>query len=238
MNRFLVKVSDSSQYWSDFEGELCVYYHFIWNKPTSMDSFLVNELQFIKEYIYIAEKYKIAVPLNRLHNWDVRTNPFFYLYQKYDNYYYPTYLFLSTTDDKPSNIISVDPLLTLEEYKSKPLSHGSIPIRIELLKRDNEIKLLCYVDNDVFNLSLENKKCRGLEYPVDNYKIAYLNTPRLNSFLRDIKKLCFQYGAIEFEFENLGLRDFSESGVLFDNEIIYYEDIYDMLPPKNQIVKL
>ena len=235
MNRY-INVSNSAQYWAEFEGELCVYYHFVWSIPESLESFLVNKLQFIREYVSIAEKYKIAVPINSLHNLDVHANSFFDLYKKYDNYYYPTYLFQSKTDDKPSGIISIDPLLTLDEYSSKPLSHGSVPIRVELLKRDNEIKLLCYLDNDVFNLSLENKKCREFVYPVDNSELAYLNTPRLNSFLRDLKKLSSEYGATEFNFENLGLQDFSEKGVLFDNEIVYYEDICDMLPPKNQIV--
>jgi len=40
-----------------------------------------------------------------------------------------------------------------------------------------------------------------------------------------------------FEFEDLGLNDFSENGVLLDNELVYYEDIADILLAKHQILK-
>ncbi len=109
--------------------------------------------------------------------------------------------------------------------------------------REYETELICYIDNDIFNLWIDNKKTKrdpnigGKGFWVDNSELAYLNTPRLNSFLRDLKKLCFDYGANKFEFENLGLNDFSEDGVLFDGEVIYYEDTVGLLMPHQKIVK-
>jgi len=67
--------------------------------------------------------------------------------------------------------------------------------------------------------------------------LAYLNTPRLNNYLRELKKLCAEFKMNVFEFEDLGLNDFSENGVLLDNELVYYEDIADILLAKHQILK-
>ncbi|WP_375604933.1 hypothetical protein [Flavobacterium davisii] len=233
MKRLDIKFSNSSIYWTDFEGNLSVYYHFIWDELGSHRE-IIN---FIKGYIEIAVKYKIAVPVNDLNDLVIQSMSLYPLYQKdNNNYYYPTYLFINPNDKIAQKIISINPLIPIENSFEKSSSHGSIPIRVELLKREDKLELLCYLDNDVFNLGLENNKCREFEYPVDNSELAYLNTPRLNSFLRDLKKLCFEYGATEFEFENLGLNDFCEDGVMFNGEVIYYEDIVDLLEPHHRIV--
>lgn len=232
MKRLNIKVSNSSVYWTDFEGDLSVYYHFVWDDFGSP----VEMMNFIKGYVDIAVKYKIAVPINDLNDFVIKSMSLYPLYQKDNKYYYPTYLFVNPADKIVQKIISIDPLISIENSFKKSSSHGSIPIRVELLRRENKLKLMCYLDNDVFNLGLENKKCREFDYPVDNSELAYLNTPRLNSFLRDLKKLCFEYGATKFDFENLGLIDFSEDGVMFNGEVIYYEDIVDMLAPHQRIV--
>lgn len=75
---------------------------------------------------------------------------------------------------------------------------------------------------------------------IDNSELAYLNAPRLNSFLRELKKLCLFYRA-EFMFENLIDKDsnkpywINENGILINGEIIYYEDIVEMLDEKYRV---
>ena len=238
MKKFNIIVEKSSEYWCDNEGSLSVYYHYSWIDEVD---FLNNKDFFIREYIQLTNKYKISVPIN---SFEKEIDTFYPLYEKDNLYYYPSYLFLDIKDNLPQKIVSIDPLLTLENHKLRTFSHGSIPIRIELIKRNSERKVLCYIDNDLFNSWIDNKKTKsdpeigGKDCWVDNSELAYLNTPRLNSFLRDLKKLCFKYGATKFEFEDLGLNDFTENGILFGDEVVYYEDIVDMIAPKHRIVTL
>ena len=42
----------SSEYWDDFEGELSVYYSFIWNNYESIKYFISNEKEFINNTNY------------------------------------------------------------------------------------------------------------------------------------------------------------------------------------------
>jgi hypothetical protein len=229
-----------SDYWGDFEGDLSVYYHFVWNEPDSMAYFLSNEKEFAERFIYIAQKYGIAVPINGIDYFIASNCSFYSLYEKGDKHFYPSDIFTNVEDEKPQRLISVDPLLSLSESELKSSSHGSIPFRVEIFKRTKEIKVLCYLDNDIFNKRLYNKKVYDLTkstLSIDNSELAYLNTPRLNSYLRELKKLCAEFKMNVFEFEDLGLEDFSENGVLLGNEVIYYEDIVDILLPKHQIVK-
>lgn len=75
---------------------------------------------------------------------------------------------------------------------------------------------------------------------IDNSELAYLNTPRFNSFLRELKKLCLHYGA-EFTFENLIDEDpdkpywINENGILINGEIICYEDVAGILDEKYKV---
>lgn len=232
--------NQTSDYWVDFEGELSVYYHFVWNELDSIAYFLSNEKEFVEGFTYIAQKYGIAVPINNIDHFIASNCSFYSLYQKGDRHFYPTDIFTNVDDEKPQRLISVNPLLSLSESQLKVNSHGSIPFRVEIFKKTEEIKLLCYLDNDIFNKTLYNKKVYALTkstIPIDNSELAYLNTPRLNSYLRELKKLCAEFKMNSFEFENLGLANFSENGVLFDDELIYYEDISDILLAKHRIVK-
>lgn len=243
MNNLNIKVKNTVNYWSDFEGEKSVYFHFIWNNVESIDYLKSQGQEFIKQYIIIAEKYKIAVPINDVDYFNLNYETFSSLYKERNGYCYPTELFINETDN-PYNLISINPIITLKEDKANFLSNYSPPFRIELFNKGSEIKLLCYLDNDIFNFWLDNKKTKsdpkigGKGCWIDNSDLAFLNTPRLNSYLRDIKKLCLRFKMDDFEFENLGLEDFSQEGVLFKNEIIYYEDIVEMLDEQYQIVDL
>ncbi|RRJ86918.1 hypothetical protein EG240_15650 [Paenimyroides tangerinum] len=255
MKRFYIKTENSSKYWTDFESELSAYYHLIWLGETSINDFIINEVNFIKKYMLLTYKYGLVTPINgneqnllsgyqdyKLSNENKGisgSNLMNYLYnnnQKID-LVYPSKIFTDVNDKLPKKLIGVDPVTELNADIFLHDSYWKFPLRVELWKKENKIEVVLNLDNDIFNLGLENKKCREFEFPVDNSDLAYLNTPRLNSFLRDLKKLCFEYGATDFEFEDLGLNDFTENGVLFDNEIVYYEDIVDILEPYQRIVK-
>ncbi|WP_405247891.1 hypothetical protein [Cellulophaga sp. Asnod2-G02] len=243
MNNRNIKVENTSDYWCNFEGEKSVYFHFIWNNAKSIDFLKFKGQEFIKEYIIIAKKYKIAVPINDLNYYNLDYDTFSDLYKEGNGHCFPTDLFVNQNSN-PHNVISVNPVVNLQEGKTNSSQNYSSPLRVELLNKDSEVKLLCYLDNDVFNLWLDNKKTKsdpkigGKGYCVNNSDLAYLNAPRLNSYLRDIKKLCSKFKMDDFKFENLGLEDFSQEGILFENEIIYYEDIFKILLPKYQIVNI
>lgn len=232
-----IKVEKSSNYWVDFEGDSSVYYHIKWNSKAAIEYFNKTYQEFIQRYIQLTNKFRLAITLNKESNSALDEILLSNFYLKDNNYIYPSELFLDSNSEKADLLISIDPKLTLIESNKRESSHGSIPLRVELLVRESEIKILCYIDNDIFNLSLDNKKCAPFEYPIDNSDLAYLNTPRLNSFLRDLKKLCFEFGASDFEFEDLGLYDFCEDGVKFGEEVVYYEDIVEMLKPHQRIVQ-
>ncbi len=247
------KVVNSSNYWCDFESELSIYYHLKWIGEHSINKFISNEMIFFTKYISLCKKYGFAIPLN------CNEDNFFDLYQQeinkkkgYDmsawylmfrmytygkELVYPSKLFIDIKDISFKNIVNIDPISELKHLEVDNVSFAP-PLIIELREKQDEIVLTCYIDNDIFNLELDNKKCHDLDYFVDNSGLAYLNTPRFNSFLRDLKKLCFEYCATDFEFENLGLKDFCEDGVMFNGEVVYYEDIENLLEPHQRIPSL
>ncbi|OXB06225.1 hypothetical protein [Flavobacterium pectinovorum] len=250
MKRKDIKVNNSSDYWYDYEAELSVYGFLRWEKQESLDFFLNAKNSFAWDYICLSNKFGIATStkyFENIHHFesefllyksmfdDIRYhNPLLFIHTYDESWVFPSILFINNEQQQPEPIVSIDPIIRLEELNSK---YTCTPIKVALDIGTKGIQLYYYLDNDIFNLRLENKKCLEFEYPIDNSDLAYLNTQRLNSFLRDLKKLCFKYGANDFEFENLGLNDFSENGVLFDGEVIYYEDIVGLLLPHQKIVK-
>jgi hypothetical protein len=248
------KVENSSKYWADFEGELSIYYHLKWTGESSVRKFISNELYFFKKYMSLAHKYGVVVPNCNEYNLfeayqeyslrnetnGIKSNYFIYYMYDYNknNLVYPTILFTDLNKKKPITIINIDPFTELKDIETVSVNFGAVPLRVESWEKGTNFEIICYIDNDIFNLELYNKKTKyEFDNFVDNSELAYLNTPRLNSFLRDLKKLCFEYGATGFEFENLGLNDFCEDGVMFNGEVIYYEDVVDLLLPEHRIVK-
>lgn len=245
MNR-AIKVDNSSDYWIDFEGELSIYGFIHWKGEELTHMFWDKKIQFGWEYYYLSKKYGLACsvyPYDNIRDYEQmftsyknkfedkrEHNPILFMHVYKQMWAIPSYLFINL-NEKPKRIVSANPIIELENLKYR---HPNWPVKIALDIGFKTTTIYYYIDNDLFNLGLENKKCREFKYPIDNSDLAYLNTPRLNSFIRDLKKLCFKYGATDFEFENLGLIDFTENGVLLDGEIIYYEDIYDILPDEHR----
>ncbi len=258
MKKFDIKVENSSDYWSDFEGESCVYGFFRWSNSNSLSFPFDKIVSFTWDYIILSQKFGISIPVKSFENIfhfereyfqfknkleDNREhNPLLFIQTLNDLWLFPTVLFTNSIK-KPEKIVCIDPFLNLNEVDKYISQSSSMPLKVALDIGSKEVKLYYYLDNDIFNSWIDNKKTKrdpeigGRGCWVDNSDLAYLNTPRLNSFLRDLKKLCFEYGANEFEFENLGLNDFSEDGVMFNGEVVYYEDIVHLLEPHHRIVK-
>jgi hypothetical protein len=259
MKKFDVKVDNSSDYWCDFEGELSVYGFLKWRDQKLLELFMDKIVFFAWDYISLSSRFGIATSTKSFESFhhfqaefelykkgfeDIRYhNPLLFIHTYKDSWVFPSILF-TMIEENPKNIICINPILNIDQLKDQYISQSSsMPIKIALDIGFNGIDLYYYLDNDVFNSWIDNKKTKrdpeigGKDLWVDNSELAYLNTPRLNSFLRDLKKLCFKYGATEFQFENLGLNDFCEDGVMFNGEVVYYEDIVGMLEPHHRIIK-
>jgi hypothetical protein len=256
MKRFDIKVKNTFDYWSDFEGESSVYGFIKWDSKEAIEIFLDKIVLFAWNYKCLSDKFGIATSVKPLKSIDcieadyklykdrfddIRYhNPLTLMHTYNNTWVFPSILF-TNIKERAEIIVSIDPIIKLEELKDSQCACA--PIKIALDIGLNGIQLYYYIDNDIFNLWIDNKKTKrdpeigGKNLWVDNSELAYLNTPRLNSFLRDLKKLCFEYGATGFEFENLGLNDFCEDGVMFNGEVIYYEDVVDLLLPEHRIVK-
>ena len=59
----------------------------------------------------------------------------------------------------------------------------------------------------------------------DNYSIAINNTPRFNSFLRDLKSLWTEQMDGKFEVDFNWYGNLNDEGILIKNQIIYQEDV-------------
>lgn len=257
MKKFDVKVSNPSKYWTDFESELSANFHIKWFGKTSISKFISNEVYFFKKYVSLCNKFGFAIPINcnednviELYQHEKQKNKtqgmsawyfMFYMYTCGKDLVYPSRLFIHVNDTLCKNIVNVDPISEFKHLEVDNLCFAP-PFKVELREKKEEIILTCHIDNDIFNSWIDNKKTKsapeigGKDLWVDNSELAILNTPRLNSFLRDLKRLCFDYGSNVFEFENLGLNDFCEEGVEFDKKVVYYESIEDELKPHQRVV--
>lgn len=259
MKKLNVKSDDTSSYWVDFDCDM-IEYSFEWMTNESKIQLENQIVDFIKSYIKLTFQYGILIPpFVQLETLDsqieniIKINSdiseieipdpcivFSHLYSYQRTQLYPTILFTEKDNKiKCEKIVNLDLLMTLEDMKNGNEGVYSPPIRINFLKDTLTLKM----STDLFFLEIDNKKTKndpligGKSFWLDNSELAFLNTPRFNSFLRELKRLCFESGAT-FIYENLWDNDplnpiyFSENGVLFNGEVIYYEDVYDILQHK------
>ncbi|WP_133147505.1 hypothetical protein [Chryseobacterium aquaticum] len=239
------KTNNTSEYWKEMDYDVSTF-TISWNSKESQ-IFLENKTSdFICSYILLTNKYGILLPhniteltdLKRIVNEiDVKSDSidssiwkkFNYLYNyKNKKLLYHSLLFIQKEKIFAEKIVNADLLLTYQDIVVK--NNDSIyaePVTILFFKN----YFYMTFNSDAFFDELDNDNA---DIIIDNSETAYLNTPRFNSFLRDFIILCFQYGATDFEFEKLRHENFSEQGILFGNEIVYYEDIYDLLPEEHQ----
>jgi hypothetical protein len=155
---------------------------------------------------------------------------------------FPTTLFVY---DKQGGIVSrsITDVLSLKTvYDEDP--RGLPPVRIHNVMKKDYYGLSIIIGSDCFypELHPDNEKVSMIERQtnqskdekVDNSELSYLNTPRFNSFLRDLFVLCEKFGG-EVTFENFLESDPQKpfyviaKGILIDGEVLYYEDVEDIL---------
>ena len=80
------------------------------------------------------------------------------------------------------------------------------------------------IENDVFDVKNITESYYGL---IDNRFLAYKNTPRLNSFLKELLEVCKKYGGnINLEENRVKYKHFfTEKGILLGDEIIYEDRV-------------
>lgn len=240
------KINNISEYWKHMDFDVSAY-TIMWNTTESKIFLEEKTLDFIYVYILLTYKYGILLPNNIQLNNNLTVNisylienektifpndwinfSFNKLYSYSNGLLYKSVLFVSKNDELISRqIVNTDLLMTYEDFFKESDNAYAEPVTILFFKNYFYITF----NSDAFFEKLNNRKTNG---EIDNSETAYLNTPRFNSFLRDFIILCFQYGATDFEFEKLGYENISEKGVLFGNEIVYYEDIYDLLPEEHK----
>lgn len=259
-----LKIENPSDYWYYHEEGDKVWWFFEDFERNN------NSFEFYKKYYLLTKKYRILNPLigYSINNLDTfkgmseYINEFvekdekfwlgyFYFSKKINEYsIYPSTLFVKTSSEiSKKNIIDVNKLNDFDKLKDKNFNHDEV---VYIAERGNKIDsqsindIHIYIKNDVFFSFLYNRKtCQSYnelikKNGVDNSCLAYLNTPRFNSFFRDFKKLCLSYGAkFSCEISVYETQDLvSPDGIFINGEIIYYEEIVDLLDEKYRIVDL
>ena len=242
MNNNLTKVSNTSDYWYYNDEKDKVWWFF--KNFQNID--VVSE--FYEKYHLLTIKYKILSCFNL--SYVSNLSDFYKVSER--KLVFPSLLFIKKGNKiKKEVIIDVNELYGLDHYEIANSSyHYNEPINIvEFGKKENNKYLndiYIYIKSDVFFQSLFNRKTyRSVNdlikiNGIDNSELVYLNTPRFNSFFRDFKNLCFSYGAeFSYEIDIYETEDLvSPEGIFIDGEVIYYEDIVDMLDEEYRIVDL
>ncbi|ANF52036.1 hypothetical protein A0O34_16610 [Chryseobacterium glaciei] len=240
------KINNVSEYWKYMDYDVSSF-KISWNTKESQMFLEDKTSDFICSYILLTYKYGILLPHNitELTNLKQVVNEinvksdsidssiwkkFNYLYDYNNNLLYHSLLFVQKEKNEKifaEKIVNADLLLTYEDILNMNDNFYAEPTTILFFK--NYFFLTFNADTFFDELSNDNS-----DVIIDNSETAYLNTPRFNSFLRDFIILCFEYGATDFEFDDLEYENISEQGILFDNGIVYYEDIYDSLPEEHK----
>lgn len=240
------KINNTSEYWKEMDYDVSAF-NISWNTKESQMFLEHKTSDFICSYILLTYKYGILLP----HNITELTNlkqvineinvesesidssiwkKFNYLYSYNNNLLYHSLLFVQKGRYEKifaEKIVNADLLLTYEDILNMNDNFYAEPATIIFFK--NYFFLTFNADAFFDELSNDNA-----DILIDNSETAYLNTPRFNSFLRDFIILCFEYGATDVKFEKLHYENITEQGILFRNEIVYYEDIYDLLPEEHK----
>lgn len=240
-------INNTSEYWAEMDFDVSSYC-IRWDTEKAKQYLEVNGTDFIYRYVLLANKYGILLPhhikmsdhikedvLNLIKtdktiyskDWiNFRINNL-YIYGK--ELLYNSYIYTQRNSIiKLEEIVNADLLITYQDVIFN--NNNSIyaePVKITFFKNYFYITFC----SDAFFDELSNDNSDVI---IDNSETAYLNTPRFNSFLRDFIILCFEYGATDLEFDDLKYENISEQGILFGNEIVYYEDIYDLLPEEHK----
>jgi len=247
-----MKVEKSNLYWAAQHSAVWGFYWSLESRRLLLD----RKHDFLKTYIKVCVKYGICVPVDYLsgktvdqimascleriddeRDWYILNN--LYLKPGYKTPLFPCMMYKKDDDAIHGDFyVNVSPLSNFdneEEQKLNPYINDFCKVW-SFRKTDNsEQSILFYLETDAFFNELSN---HSLVDDIDNSDLAYYNTPRLNSFIRDVSILFFEYGAQSMAIDNLC--EFVENGrksryllnnfLLVGGELIFYEDIYSLLP--------
>ncbi|WP_288446744.1 hypothetical protein [Chryseobacterium culicis] len=246
----------SQNYW---KNDLFGVWGFYWSEK-NMFKILENKLVFIEKYIKICIKYGINIPIDFCdsNNLDIVKDLFFYrlnktltkdkewymLFKLYNNgnMLYPIFpCLLYIKNDKnifSDNYIGVEELTTYnQENITKKNFSELIKIWTYINVDDTNPTITFYLNTNAFFSELESYSYeQGKTILIDNSDLAYLNTTRFNSFIRDLTILFFEFGADEFDFsDEKGISELYDDIYLkIKGEVVFYEDIYDLLPEEHK----
>lgn len=246
------KISNVSKFWKEIDSDIPSY-HIAFAIGNSSSKKILNEniASFLHDYILITLKYGILIPIrlisNSISNINIEIERilkmqenvnmefcFNQLYLLNDDCIYSCLLYTQRDDGiiKIENIVNTDLLYTYTDILKGKDAYGEA-VKIYFLNNEFHI----FNASDALLFSLFNTKTNF--DTIDNSDTAYLNTTRYNSFLRDFLLLCYKYGATEVLYDNFddsrsnnGIEHYSKKGILCNNEIIYYENVYDLIPVK------
>lgn len=248
----MIKVERPNLYWTEQHSAMWGFYWSLESRKLLLDS----KYDFVKAYIKICVKYGICIPVDYLSGKSIeeivtscleRTNDrsdwyiLHNLYVKpgYSTPIFPCLMYAKRDNDVQSDFyISVSPLSDFEgkgELVLNPYINHLCKVWSYNKSDNSERSIIFYLETDAFFNELSN---HSLADNIDNSELAYFNTPRLNSFIRDMSALFFAFGAKTMAVDNLCeaveagqsskffLNDFLRVG----GEVIFYEDIYSLLP--------
>ncbi|MBF4470618.1 hypothetical protein [Flavobacterium sp. HJJ] len=229
----------SNEYWID--GELFA----AWGYYFKDNNYLKENIQlFVDKYLSIAIKYGINLPSLVAEN---NTFDMSFLKRKYNksNEVFIDLLLKKSYSDKFDKYITTS-FIFFKNDKNEII--GSINEELEFFAKIadiNGIFLESYYiglrTNAFFSL-LETRNSNGEEVFIDNSELAYLNTTRLNSYIRDLTILIFEFCDNEFAFsDEYPINDENGKSELYDGiyllikgQVLFYEDIYEFLPEEHK----
>ncbi|WP_428743097.1 hypothetical protein [Tenacibaculum sp.] len=244
-----IKLNNSSDFW---------YYHDeyelgTWSFAKIRNADFIDLNLFIKTYISITEKYRILLPTSK--NKEFKSISDLYTIEEggTKKSIYKSLVFLKKRDE-----IVAEELFDLRQIKHETdeiEDLGINPVISNLsIANSSAISLpgsYISVNTDGFKEVLDFNKDDYTLYDekvdqnnikkanisgIDNSDLMFLNTPRFNSFLRDLKKL---YSIFNSEIViNKNNTQINENGIFIGNEIVYYEDILELIDAKYQIVDM
>lgn len=244
----------SQNYWKNDQFGMWGFY---WSEE-QMNKILENKLVFIEKYIKVCIKYGMNIPIKYIEgveiyalinsiidkNINISSNQWYILNHLHvlDNIPYPIFpclLYLKNVKSIFSDkYIGVGKLTT---YRQENLKNNDFSELIKIwtfINIDNTApSIVFYLNTNAFFSELENVTINGELVDIDNSDLAYLNTTRLNSYIRDLTVLFFEFGANELAFDDLvQVYDENKKSIYFEDiylkvkgEILFYEDIYDIL---------
>jgi hypothetical protein len=256
MKSLIKKVNNVSQYWQEYDNDSAEFDIAFGDVGFPKSETMV--MSFLETYVKLTLKYGIMIPpmfsLNsNLNIFDANLNikeqitrllidkdkanmnvSFMTLYyctptEIFKDFIFSSMLYIQIGNSIAlKNIANSDYLYTLEDIIKKKQDFFA-----PVVKMDYVNSFYISYRSDAFLYVLNNNKTDYCD--IDNSDTAYLNTPRYNSFLRDFLNLCTEYGGKILFFCTESLKGvYSEQGILCDKEIVYYEDIYDLIPEEHR----